>query len=316
MDAKVPGHLDMMNDSAPELAIRAVRYAKEDIEAGITTARVLGDKHYVDVALRGAINAGEIPGPRLLVAGIGMRALHGHGFVGVPHTGVQEFRRTCRENMLRKVEWLKIFVTAGAPPVEGRHIPSFLSRGEIETVTGEAMRFGIRTRAHCIGGEGLINCIEAGVDVIDHAYCATDEDLHLIQKAGRSVCLTPSVFMDLERNTNNPPQVARNTELGRERVIGAMRKIVTSGVFYAIGSDALHGRLALEAAYAVQLGVSAREALLGVTVRAAVLCGVKDRGFLAPGKLADIIAAEADPRQDIENLRRIVFVMKGGCRCV
>ncbi|MDR1180285.1 MAG: amidohydrolase family protein [Spirochaetales bacterium] len=314
MDAKVAGHLDMMNDTAPELTVRAVRYAREDIEAGITTARILGDKHYVDVAVRAAINAGEIPGPRLLVAGIGMRAVHGHGFVGVPHTGADELRKTCRENMLRKVDWLKIFVTAGAPPVGSAHIPSFLSLEEIETVSGEAKRFGIRTSAHCIGGGGLTDCVQAGIDVIDHAYCATDDDLKLIRDKGRSICLTPSVFMDLERNTKNPPQVARNTELGRQRVIEVMHKIVTSGVFYAIGSDALHGCLALEAAYTVELGASAREALLGLTVKAAALCGVGDRGCLAAGKLADIIAAEGDPRESIENLKKIVFVMKGGIR--
>ncbi|MDR1933902.1 MAG: amidohydrolase family protein [Spirochaetales bacterium] len=314
MDAKVPGHLDMMNDPAPELAIRAVRYAREDLAAGITTVRVLGDKHYADVAVRRAINAGEIPGPRLLVAGIGMRGIHGHGFVGVPHTGVQEFRATCRENMLRKADWLKIFVTAGAPPVNGTHIPSFVSLEEIETVTGEAKRFGIRTSAHCIGGEGLVNCVKAGIDVIDHAYCATADDLKLIRDSGRAICLTPGVFMNLERNKNNPPLVARNTELGRQRVIEVMSAIVSSGVFYAIGSDALHGGLALEAAHALQLGASVREALLGVTVNAAALCGVNDRGRLSPGKLADIIAVEGNPLENIGDLKNLVFVMKDGLR--
>jgi imidazolonepropionase-like amidohydrolase len=314
MNAKIAGHLEMMNAPAPELTLRAVRYAKEDIDAGITTARILGDKHYVDIALRRAINAQEIPGPRLLVAGIGMRGVHGHGFVGVPHTGPQEFRAACRENMLRRVDWLKIFVTAGAPSAQGNHLPSFISPEEIQTVTGEAKRYGIRTSAHCIGGEGLVNCVQAGVDVIDHAYCATDRDLELLQKHGRSICLTPSVFMDKERNAKNPQEVAKNIDLGRERVIEVMRKIVRSGVFYAIGSDALHGSLALEAAYAVELGATVRSALLGVTVKAAALCGVEDRGSLAPGKLADIIAVQGNPLEKIEDLKKVVFVMKGGER--
>lgn len=315
MDAKVDGHLDMMDAPAPELTIRAVRYAREDLLAGITTSRILGDKHYVDVAVRNAISAGDIIGPRLLVAGIGMRSIHGHGFVGVPHTGPQELRRTCRENMLRKVDWLKVFVTAGAPPQSGAHIPSFLSYEEIETVAGEARRMGLRSSAHCIGGEGLVNCVRAGIDVIDHAYCATEKDLELIQKHGRTVCLTPSVFMDLERNTKNPSAVARNTELGRERVVETMRRIVSSGVAYAIGSDALHGRIALEAEYTVRLGASAREALAGVTINAAKLCGVADRcGSLEAGKLADIVAVEGDPLRAIGSLGKVLFVMKDGSR--
>ena len=315
MDAKVPGHLGMMNDPAPELTLRAVRYAKEDLLSGITTARILGDKHYVDVAMRNAIDKGDIPGPRLLIAGIGMRSIHGHGFVGVPHTGPEEFRKTCRENMLRKVDWLKIFVTAGAPPPQGKHIQSFVSREEIETVTGEARRFGIRSSAHCIGGEGLVDCVKAGIDVIEHAYCAQNDDLKLIKDSGRFVCLTPSVFMDLERNTKNPPNVAMNTEAGRPEVIEAMKRIVSSGVKYAIGSDALHGCMALEASYAVQLGVSCHDALLGITVHAADLCGTSDRGSLEAGKLADIIATAGNPLENIENLKNVRFVMKNGVRC-
>jgi len=257
---------------------------------------------------------GVLEGPRLLIAGIGMRSLHGHGYVGVAHTGCQEFRLTCRENLLRRVDWLKIFVTGGAPPIGGnRHIPSFVTPEEIAIVTEEAKMAGIRTSAHCIGGQGLVDCVTAGIDVIDHAYCATDADLELVAKNGRWICLTPSVFMDLERNTKNPPGLARNIELGRDWVVDSMRRIVRSGVSYAIGSDALHGGMALEAAYAVALGAPTIEALAGVTVKAARLCGISEKtGSLATGKLADIIAVDGDPRNDIGSLRQVTFVMKEG----
>jgi len=313
LDARVAGHLEMMTDPAPDLTIRAVNNMRDDIMSGITTVRILGDKEYVDVSVRRAVNAGEIPGPRMLIAGIGMRSLHGHGFVGVPHTGAQEFRQTCRQNMLRKVDWLKIFVTAGAPPAGSGFIPSYVSLEEIETVSGEAKRNGLRTSAHCIGGEGLINCVKGGIDVIDHAYCATDADLELIAEAGRFVCLTPSVFMDLERNTKNPANVAKNTELGRDRAVGSMRKIVRSGVRYAVGSDALHANMPLEAKYAVELGASYLEALKGITVWGAELCGIADRtGSIKEGKAADLIAVPENPLDDLDALRKVSLVVKDG----
>jgi imidazolonepropionase-like amidohydrolase len=244
-----------------------------------------------------------------------MRGIHGHGFVGVAHTGEQEFRKTCRENMLRRVEWLKIFVTAGTPPIENDFIPSFISLEEIETVTGEAKRMGIHTSAHCIGGEGLVNCVKGGIDVIDHAYCATDRDLELIAKNNRFICLTPSVFMDSERNKANTQALMANIEKSRDRVIKVMEKIVTSGVKYAIGSDALHAHMPLEAKYAVELGATAHTALMGVTIKAARLCAADAQlGSLTAGKYADIIAVLGNPLKKIEDLARVAFIMKDGKR--
>jgi imidazolonepropionase-like amidohydrolase len=187
LDARLDGHLDMMNDSECALTIRAIKCMRDDLMSGVTSSRCLGEKHYVDVTLRNEINAGRLEGPRLQVAGIGMRSVHGHGYVGVPHTGEQEFRKTCRENMLRKVDLLKIFVTGGAPPLSGDFVPCFLSVEEIATVTSEAKRMGLRSAAHCIGGEGLTHCIKAGIDVIEHAYCAADTDLELRRMTDSSV---------------------------------------------------------------------------------------------------------------------------------
>ena len=108
LDARAFGHLERMNDPLPDLTIRAVNNMRDDLLSGITTARILGEKGYVDISVRDAIHRGELIGPRLLTAGIGMRSIHGHGFVGVPHTGVQEFVKTSRENMLRRVHQILI----------------------------------------------------------------------------------------------------------------------------------------------------------------------------------------------------------------
>lgn len=313
LDARAFGHLERMTDPYPDLTIRAVNNMRDDLLSGITTERILGDKGYVDISIRNAIDRGEIPGPRLRTAGIGMRGIHGHGFVGVPHTNPEEFRRTSRENLLWGAKWLKVFVTAGAPPVGSSFIPSFLSREEIAAVCQEAKRVGVYTSAHCIGGQGLVDCVMAGIDVIDHAYCATDDDLKLIRDQDRWICLTPSVFMDTVRNEHNTPQVKKNTELGRQRVIETMQHIVSSGVKYGIGSDALHANMPGEAALAVALGASNRDAVLGITATAARLCGVDDiTGSIEQGLSADLVAVSGNPMEDIARLDSVSFVMKEG----
>lgn len=315
LDARLEGHLEMMNDSECALTIRAIRSLKDDLMSGVTSTRCLGEKHYIDVTLRSEINAERVVGPRLQVSGIGMRSVHGHGYVGLPHTGREELRKTCRENILRKVDLLKIFVTGGAPPLSGDFIPSFLSFEEIATVTGEATRMGLRTAAHCIGGEGLKHCIKAGVDVIEHAYCATDADLELIAKHNRFICLTPSVFMDVERSKLNPPAVSLATERGRERAVASMEKIVRSGIRYAIGTDAMHGALYRDALFATQLGAGTFDALMGITVNAAKLCATDEiTGSLAAGKYADMVSVKKNPLTDMTTLSDVMFVMKEGKR--
>jgi imidazolonepropionase-like amidohydrolase len=315
LDARLDGHLEMMNDTECALTIRAIKSMRDDLLSGVTSTRCVGEKHYIDVTLRNEINAGRVDGPRLQVSGIGMRSIHGHGYVGVPHTGEQEIRKTCRENLLRRVDLLKIFVTGGAPPPRGTFIPSFLSLEEISTVVAEARRAGVRTAAHCIGGEGLTNCITAGIDIIEHGYCVTAADLELIKEHDKFVCVTASVFMDVDRNTLNPPGVAEAVDRGRERAVASMKKIVKSGVKYAIGTDAMHGALHRDAVFVRQLGASNFDALMGVTVNAAKLCATDDvTGSLAVGKYADIIAVSDNPLADVAALKNVRFVMKEGRR--
>ena len=111
LDARLPGHLDMMNLSECEHTLLALQGLHDDLMSGVTTARCLGDRNYIDVVLRDQIRQGRVSGPDLLVCGIGMKGCHGHGYVGMPHSGVEEFRRTARENMFHGVDILKIFVT-------------------------------------------------------------------------------------------------------------------------------------------------------------------------------------------------------------
>ena len=106
LDTRLENHLVKMNDCECEQTIRAIKTMKDDLVSGVTTARCLGDRFYVDVTCKKAQQEGRITGPKLVVSGIGMRASHGHGYVGMPFNGPEEFRRQARENIAHGVDFL------------------------------------------------------------------------------------------------------------------------------------------------------------------------------------------------------------------
>lgn len=313
LDARLPEHLEMMNSSECELSILAVKGLADDLHAGVTTARCMGDRHYIDVVFKREIAKGNVVGPDLVVSGIGMRSIHGHGYVGVPHCGVEEFRKTARNNMSRGVDFLKIFATAGAPPMHGTFIPHFLTREEIATVVNEGRSVNIPTAAHCVGGQALVDCVELGVDVIEHAYCATEADMDLILKHDCWVDLTSGIFLDPEREPFCPPSNVLNMRKNRDYVRSCLETVIGSGAKFCIGTDAYHSLLYKEVEYAVDMGASKVKALQAITSNAAIICGLEGKkGQLAPSLQADIIAVKGNPLENPSALKDVTFVMKSG----
>lgn len=316
LDARLPGHLGMMDLSECEHTVLALNGLKDDLMSGVTTARCLGDRNYIDVVLKEQIAKEKAVGPDLLVCGIGMKGRHGHGHVGMPHSGAEEFRRTARENMFWGVDILKIFVTPGAPAITSdEFIPCFLSYDEIRTVVEEARAVNVKTAAHCIGGKGLDYCVKAGVDVIEHVYSITPEQVRLLEEEFTGwIDMTSGIVLDSEREPFCPPEQVKKVRLAREYSRQCMNRIYQSGkIRYTIGTDANHGLLYKELKFACDGGASALNALKGVTVNAARMCGIeKKTGQLAPGLKADIIAVDENPLEHIETLRDVHFVMKSG----
>jgi len=183
LDPTLDNYLHRMNDPLPELTIRAVNSMKVDLMAGVTTSRCLGDKGFLDIACRKASAAGTLLGPRLLVATRGIRAPHGHGFVGYPFGGVEQIRIAVRENLQAGADLIKVYITG---TLRGpRKILHFYSREEIQAVVDEAHRIGVPVATHCIGGPGLRLALETGIDVIEHGYFMTDEEIELLGKYDR-----------------------------------------------------------------------------------------------------------------------------------
>ena len=314
LDARIPGHLGMMERSECEHTILALNGLRDDLMSGVTTARSLGDRNYIDVTLRNKIREGAVVGPDLLVCGIGMKGRHGHGFVGMPHSGVEEFRRTSRETMFHGGDVLKIFVTPGGIVGEGEYIPYFISYDEIKTVVEEGHQLNIKTVAHCIGGPGLDLCVKAGVDVLEHVYNITEDQVKLLEDSGTWVDLTSGIVLDPEREPMVPAGHAANTRKHREYSRKCLERVVRSGkIRYTLGTDAYHTKLYKELGFTVEMGGSPMDAVKGVTVRAAEMCGVeKTKGSLEKGKQADIIAVKGNPLEDVSVLKDVYFVMKHG----
>lgn len=311
LDPTLDNYLYRMNDPLPELTIRAVSSMKVDLMAGVTTSRCLGDKGFLDIACRKASAAGTLLGPRLLVATRGIRAPHGHGFVGYPFGGVEQIRSAVRENLQAGADLIKVYITG---TLRGpRQILNFYSREEIQAAVDEAHRLGVPVATHCIGGPGLKLALETGIDVIEHGYFVTDREIESLLKYDRWLVMTPSIFFTDARIRTLPPDLMDGHLRQREEVRRRMAAAIRAGVKYAVGTDGMHGGLAREIAYLVEMGATPAAGLQAATADAARLCGLGDRvGTLQKGKLADCIGVEGNPLEDPDALERVRTVILEG----
>jgi len=300
-----------LNDSDVEQTLRAVNNLAADLRAGITTARSLGDRNFLDVACKRAVESGKLLGPRLLVATRGIRATHGHGMVGYPFDGPDAVRRAVRENIKAGADLIKLFITGTVRT--GAELPCYPSAEEISVAVEEAHRAGLRAAAHCIGGQGFETCLAAGLDCFEHGYFLTDRQIELLLKSGRWLDLTPSPFFTEERIRTLPPEIANAFRKDRDEVARRMEVIIRSGLKFAAGTDGMHGELAQEAEYLVRYGASESQALAAVTRNAAAVLGLEESaGTLEPGKFADIVGVEGNPLKDIRALKKVRTVISRG----
>jgi len=311
LDPTLPDYLFRMNDSIPALTIRAVQTMAVDLAAGVTTSRCLGDKGYLDLACKKAVAEGKLAGPRLLVATRGIRAPHGHGFVGYPFCGVENIRQAVRENLAAGADLIKIYITGTLRSSQG--LPHYFSRDEIQTLVDEAHRVGVPVATHCIGGPGLKLAVDSGIDVIEHGYFVSDEEINLLVASKRWLVMTPSIFFTDARIQTLPANLIDGHLQQRDEVQRRLTAAIRAGVKIAAGTDGMHGGLAQEVQYLAQFGASPFEALQAVTLNAARVCGLEDRiGTIERGKFADIIGVEGNPLEDICALQRVRTVIQDG----
>jgi imidazolonepropionase-like amidohydrolase len=330
------GYAGLITRSAAQEALSGVRNARDTVTAGFTTVRDVGTfRAFVDVALREAIEAGDVPGPRMMCAGAYVTSSGGGGDItglppdvdaGLPRdlrfgvaNSTDEVRRVVRDLLHGGADFIKVIAT-GAVLTEGT-VPSApeFSEAEIRAAVEEAALYDAHVAAHAHGAEGIKRAVRAGVRSIEHGSLMDDEAIALM--AERGTYLVADIWMGdwtIEQGERDgwSPDVMRKlretTEVQRE----GFEKALAGGVRLAFGTDSgtyPHGMNARQFAYMVKHGMTPMEAIRSATVVAAELMGWRDRvGALEPGLFADLIAVEGEVLSDVGRLTDVALVLKGG----
>jgi len=316
--------------SLPRETLTGAKNARVTLEAGFTTVRNVGASGYSDVALRDAINDGDVPGPRMLVSGPPLGITGGHcdnnllpfeyhavgdgvadGIAGVQHK--------VRENIKYGSDLIKICATGGVLSKGDDPQASQYTLEEMKAIVADAHRLGRKVAAHAHGAQGILWASQAGVDSIEHGSYIDDAGIAEMKKNG--TYLVPTLYLgdwfleNAERNHVPEFYLAKAKAvmpIARRNIAHAF----ASGVKVAFGTDAAvypHGLNAHEFAVMVKLGLTPLQAIQAATLNAADLLGWSGKvGTLEQGAWADMVAVDGDPTKDVTTLERVKFVMKGG----
>ncbi len=315
-----------------DLTIRSMLLAKKDLMAGFTTIRDEGSYGFADIAVRNAIDRGEIDGPRMFVSGEAISSTGGHsdGWLapqitgkcqsGVIIDGPDAGRRAARYNLKYGADQIKIMATGGVGnPGEPGAIE--LTFEEMKAILDVANSRGRISSAHAHGAQGIKNAIRAGITSIEHGMLMDDECVELMARHG--TYLVPTIIAGQRINENGvaaglPAEVVEKSVRCLQGHRENLRKCRQAGVKICFGTDAgtsfnYHGKQAYEFSLMVDFGFTVAQVLQAATATNAQLLGWQDKvGSVEPGKLADIAAFDGDPFADISSMQRCSFVMKGG----
>ena len=317
----------LLKQSIPYRAVLAARNARLALDHGITTMRDLETEGamYADVDVKTAIERGEVPGSRMIVATramapTGMYPLSGYSWeLDMPHgvqlvNGVDNARLAVREQVSHGADWIKYYSDRGYyfAPDGVLHSRVNFTDEEARAIVEEAHRLGRRVAAHAIGSDGAASALRAGVDTIEHGDGLTDELLD--QMVAKGVYWVPTIMVGVHVAPGRGGNWPRMVDAER----AAFAKGLKKGVKIVFGTDA--GGFAWtglpqarELKYYVDYGMTPMAAIRSATAVAAELLGMQDRlGTIESGRWADIIAVAGDPLADIAELEKVQFVMKAG----
>ncbi|UMR29132.1 amidohydrolase family protein [Massilia sp. MB5] len=327
-----------LSGDVADQALRSVPFAERTLKAGFTTVRDMGASDGLNIALKRAIDAGHVPGPRMFTSGQAIATTGGHAdptnglsrelrrLKGVPgpEQGVvnspQEAREAVRARYKEGADLIKITATGGVLSQAASGQNSQFSDEELRSIVATAKDYGYRVAAHAHGTEGMKRALRAGADSIEHGTFMDDEAIALFKKTGAWYVPTLSAGKYVTEKAKEAdyysPLVRPKAAAIGTHMQETFAKAYKAGVKIAFGTDAAvfpHGLNGREFAYMVEAGMPPLEAIRSATLSAAELLNQSSRlGSLEPGFAADIVAVSGDPLRDISVLQQVHFVMKDG----
>ncbi len=327
-----PGAEDLqtVQESVPQRTILAVLAARDDLMAGFTAERDMGTEGAgsADTAVRDAIDAGQIPGPRLRISGNAVNILGGHedaiGYNPEQHVlpnadyanNAGELVTVMRRQFKEGADFIKIYETGHDSVRDHKfHTIYQYSEAELEIAVHEAARQGRKVAVHATGEPGTLYAAQAGVASLDHAYQLSDETMRLMRE--KQIFAVPTfAISEYFADHASSPELAERERQSLDLHQQEFRKQIAAGVPMAVGSDVgpfPHGTQAREFVLMVKFGMSPLAVLQADLLNGAKLLGWDGQiGALESGYFADVIAVEGVPLQDIGALQNVTFVMKGG----
>ena len=328
-DATVQGYA-ALGISLPRETLSGVKNARRTLMAGFTSARNLGARDFSDVALRDAINAGDIEGPRLLVSGPALGITGGHCDsnllpVEFHHTsggvadGPWAVRAKVREVVKYGADVVKFCASGGVLSKGDQPGTEQYTLEEMQAIVEEAHKLGRRVAAHAHGASSIRDAILAGVDSVEHSSLIDDEGISLAKSHGTALVFDiyndDYILQEGAKNGMLPESIEKEKQVGRIQREN-FRRAYQAGARLIFGTDAgvyPHGDNAKQFAKMVEWGMKPMESIQAATINAAALLGWSDSvGTLEPGRFADIVAVKGDPTTNVRLLETISFVMKGG----
>lgn len=326
--------MERMTNNEADIAYNAAGYAEITLMSGFTTVRDLGGTG-VNISLKHAIEAKKVIGPRIYTAGKSIAPTGGHAdptnglrrsLMGDPGpsegviNGESESRKAVRHQVKLGADLIKITATGGVLSVARDGSAPQFQQDEINAIIRTAKDFGIHVAAHAHGDEGMQRAIEGGIHSIEHGTMMSDKTMDMMKANNTWYVPTITAGMSAAAYAKIPgyyhPIVKAKAEKIGVLIQDTFEKAYTKGVKIAFGTDAgvfPHGENYREFIYMTEVGMPNLEAIQSATLRGAELLGVADKvGVLEPGMWADIIAVEGNPELDIQVMKEVVFVMKGG----
>ncbi len=329
---------DALSLNPADSAYRSVAYAERTLMAGFTTVRDLGASDGLNVALKRAIAAGHLSGPRMFTAGKSIATTGGHADpsnnlsqqlaagIGTPGpmqgviNGPDEAAEAVRARYKEGADLIKITATGGVLSQASSGQNAQFTEAEIRAITTTARDYGFRVAAHAHGLEGIKRALRGGVDSIEHGTYMDDEAMSLFKKMGAWYVPTISAGRFVADKSKEPdyysPLVRPKAAAIGPLIQSTFGRAYKAGVKIAFGTDAgvfPHGDNAREFAYMVEAGMPPLEAIRSATLNAAELLDqAQTLGRIEPGFSADLVAVIGNPLADIGTLQKMAFVMKDG----